>query len=669
MLDFGAGGVATRIEPPELQRIFGVAAVRGRSPELLAADDATIDDAVKIADPMALRGLLFQLTGDEEIASTQVTTTFVGFGEACVVGDEADAALLRDKAAAFLKAWRDGPDDQVSIGPPERLPRSMCLTAGDDVPQQEFDLWFEEMGVDPFARGLIWREQPPADRLETFRVVVIGAGMAGLNAAVLLRRAGIQFTVIEKNAGVGGTWFENRYPGARVDTPSRGYLHVFGADFPYSSPFCPWHENLEYFNWVADEFDIRRNIVFGTEVTSCRWDEDSATWIVKGIGPDGDHEAWRADAIISAVGFLSRPNVPHIEGSEQFQGRMFHTARWPDDLDLTDASVAIIGTGCSGYQSFPEIALAARQAYLFQRTPQWVFPTKGYRSPFPPQVKWLDRNLPFYTNFLRFKTSWSSGPKNAGQKRIDPEWTDPYSRNAINKRQRDHCVAFMQRKFAERPDLAEKMLPPHPVWSARPVMADEEYCIYDALLLDNAELVTDPIERITPTGVETTSGETYPVDVIACATGFRANDFLWPMEVVGRDDVQVEELWAKDGPRAYLGTMLPGFPNMFLLYGPNTNPLGGLGVSQHQEMMTRYALECIQLLILDGYSSLDVKHDAYWRYNDALDEQERTMIYGEPTVNNYYRSDYGRSAANCPFPGNKMWAWLQKPHLADMVVG
>jgi 4-hydroxyacetophenone monooxygenase len=668
MVDFDQGGSAHLARETLTLTAPRLSATRRVSPELLAADDALIDEAVALADPLALRGLLYQLTGDEELPAMEVKTVFLAFGEGRAMADEADVRSIRDKATALLKTLRGGAVDEVPLGPSERLLSSLCLAAGDEVPEEDLELWLEETGIDPWARGLEWREPPSPDRLEAFRVVVVGAGMAGLNAAVLLRQAGIRFTVVEKNSGVGGTWFENRYPGARVDTPSRSYMHIFGADFPYSSPFCQWHENVEYFNWAADEFDVRRDIVFDTEVTSCTWDDETSTWLVHAVGPSGEQEL-RADAVISAVGFLSRPSVPSIEGSEGFRGPAFHTARWPGDLDLAGKRVAVIGTGCSGYQTFPEIARRAGHAFLFQRTPQWVLPTKGYLQPFPDPVTWLNRNMPFYANFMRFRSQWVSGPKSAAlQKTIDPSWADPHSRNAANARMRENCVEFIRTKLASRPELVDRMIPPHPVWGARPVLADADDCILDALLRDNVDLVSDGIARITSTGIETVDGQSYDVDVIVYATGFKANDFLWPMEVRGRDGVDVEELWSKDGPRAYLGTMLPGFPNMFLLYGPNTNPMGGLGVSQHEEMMTRYALEVIQMLIVDGYEAIEPKADAYWRYNDALDRRERTLIYGEPTVRNYYRCEHDRSAANCPFPGNWMWGWLRKPDVDDLVI-
>jgi 4-hydroxyacetophenone monooxygenase len=641
---------------------------RARAPEL-NAPDAVIDDAVSFGDPMALRGLVFQLTGDQDLEDLQTAVRPVGFTEAAVLLNDTEVASVRAIAASTLKSFRDASDAEVRLGPPERLPRSLALTAGTEIPDPDLELWLEELALDPWARALEWTRPVSEQELANFHVIVIGAGMGGLTAAVQLRRAGIPFTVIEKNSGVGGTWFENRYPGARVDSPSRNYMHVFGADFHFSSPFCAWKENQLYLDWVADEFDVRRSVIFDTEVTACEWDDESATWELKAYGPAGKERVWRANVVISAVGFLSRPNIASISGADTFCGVSFHTARWPSDFDLSGRRVAVIGTGCSGYQLFAEVALAADHTSLFQRTPQWVFPTAGYRSPFPAQVQWLDRAAPFYVNFMRFRSSWIIGPhSSARQKTIDPEWTDPHSRNATNKQLRDRCLAFLELKLGGRPELLQAMIPPHPVWSARPVLVDEAHCVFDALLQENVTLVTEGIRRITRTGLETVDGTAHAVDTIVYATGFKANDFLWPMSVSGRGGQTLEDLWAKDGARAYLGCMLPGFPNMFLLYGPNTNPMGGLGISQQEEITTRYALECVERLILDGRRSVDVTVDAYWRYNDALDREEKTKIYSDPSVHTYYQTEFGRSAGNCPFGVNQMWKWLRRPSWDDLVV-
>ncbi|HJQ48485.1 MAG TPA: NAD(P)/FAD-dependent oxidoreductase [Amycolatopsis sp.] len=638
--------------------------------ELREASDEQIEGAVAHADPMVLRGLLYQLTGDENLATMALTTFLFGWVDVVALADPADVELVREKAVALLKTCRDGGAGRIDIGPAERLPRSLALVAGvDRIPDEDLALWLEELALDPWARALEWEDVPPAERLRGLSVVVIGAGMGGLNAAVQLQHAGIDYTVIEKNAGVGGTWFENRYPGARVDSPSRAYTHIFGTAFHSPYPFCRWIENTQYFDWVADNFGVRDRITFGTEVTSVAWDDDAAEWEVTANGPDG-RRVWRANVVISAVGFLNRPNLPQIEGMSRFAGPTFHTARWPQELDLRGKRVAVVGTGCTGYQIIPELALEAGHVHIFQRRPQWVFDVPGYRSPYPPQVTWLDRNFPFHVNFMRFLSNWLNRPEVAAQQfDVDPGFQDPHARSAFNKQMREGRIEFLAQKLAGRPELVEKMTPPHPPFSARPVVVDSEYSVVDALLRDNVTLVTDGIRRITPTGIETADGAAHEVDVIVYATGFQANRFLWPMEVRGRGGRQVEEVWSEDGPRAYIGTMVPGFPNFFMIYGPNTNPFGGgLGVVNHEEMITRFALECVRHLVVTGQRSVEVGEAAYRRYNRELDERDALKVYCDPRADNYYRNEHGRSATNCPFPATDMWHRLRKPDLDDLIV-
>jgi 4-hydroxyacetophenone monooxygenase len=316
--------------------------------ELRQASDETIDEALRYADPMALRGLLFQLTGDESLAAVPVAATVAGLAEAKALADAADAAAVREKAAAFLRSHRERGAGDLSSGPPDRLPRSLELVAGEAIAPAELELWLEELALDPWARGLRWQAEPPRERLGEFFVLVVGAGMGGLNAAVQLKRAGIPFAVLEKNSGVGGTWYENRYPGARVDTPSRCYTHLYGVDYRHPNPFCEQAENEKYFNWVADTFGVRGDISFDIEVRSMVWEEDTGTWTVTARGPEGER-VWHPNVVISAVGFLSRPNVPELPGAQAFAGPAFHTARWPRRLDLSGKRVAVIGSGCTSY--------------------------------------------------------------------------------------------------------------------------------------------------------------------------------------------------------------------------------------------------------------------------------------------------------------------------------
>jgi 4-hydroxyacetophenone monooxygenase len=625
--------------------------------ELLDANEEEIRGAVEYADPMVLRGLLYQLTGEDSLKVPE------GPG----IANAEDIAALRARAVAFLRTYRDSGAGAIDSGPRERLHRSLSLTAGADIPVDQLDQYLEELALDPWSRGLEWTEKPSARALESFSVVVIGAGMGGLNAAVQLKRAGINFTAIEKNSGVGGTWFENRYPGARLDTESRSYTHIYGANFTYSARYNEWRDNQRYFDWVADTFDLRGDIVFDTEVVSLVWDDAASAWDVTTEGPQG-RRMLRANAVISAVGFLNRPNVPDIEGSSEFRGQAHHSARWPERVDITGKRVAVIGTGCTGYQMIPELALEAEHVYVFQRTPQWLFPVAGYRSPFPAQVTWLDRNFPYYTNFARVHAFGNNVYSLGYVTDIDPEFKDPYSRSAVGKAKRDDCIAFLTDKFEKQPDLLDKMIPSHPVYSARPVIVDTEYGIADALLRENVTLVTDGIQKINRTGIEAKSGTQYDADVIVYATGFKANEYLWPMEVRGRGGKRVEQLWAQTGAQAYLGTMLPGFPNFWMIYGPNTN--GGLPVAAFHEITTRFALECMQRLILGGgQGSIDVTDEAYQRYNEEVDRRNEMKVWSDPRANNYWgRNEFGRTSNRNPFRGTELWRFLRHPNFDELIV-
>ena len=632
-------------------------------PELLEHTDQQIDGTVAYADPMVVRGLLYQLTRDESLFEIKTKLSNVGLVDVHTLAERGDAAGLRAKAAAYLKRHRDA----GAVAPRldrSLIPASLGLTAGREIPGDELEMWLETTGLDPWGRTFAWKERPPAEQIENFQVAVIGAGMGGLAAALTLKRAGIPFFVIERGSEVGGTWFANRYPGARVDSPSRIYAHIFGTEYGFRHAFAPQAENLDYFRWVADNFDLRRHVLFNTEVVSLAWDDAEAMWEINATGPEGPL-AWRVNAVITSVGFLSRPSIPNIPGIESFQGRAFHTAEWPDEIDLTDKRVALVGTGASGYQLAPELAKMAGHLRIFQRTPSWCFDVRGYLGELPPEALWLERCFPYYRNFNRFRQSWIIGPEPQAQSfRIDPGFVDDFARSARNKEMRDKRVAFIRAKLADRPDIAEKMIPDLPPLAARWVLMDPADSIYDALLRDNVELVTDGIDRINPGGVTGADGREHPADVIVFATGFKANEYLWPMEVRGRNGLRPQNLWKEDGPRAYLGAMLPGFPNFFMVYGPNSNSMGGLGVTDFEEMVVRFSVDCIAGLISRQKRSLTVSEAAYRTYNKELDVFESRMLYTDPRAKSYYKNKFGRSSVNNAIDVRKMWRWLREPSVA-----
>jgi 4-hydroxyacetophenone monooxygenase len=637
-------------------------------PELLETSDAAIEEAVGHGDPMVLRGVLYLLTGDPELRTMATKTVAFGQMDAIVPASDDEIAMVRGKAVAFLKAYRDRGAPPIDPGSPEHVRESMELLLAGRIPEADVAMATEELALDPWARSLQWQAAPDPERRAAFSVTVIGTGMGGLNAALQLKRAGIRYTVFEKNAGVGGTWYENRYPGARVDGSSRTYSHLFGVDFPCPYNFAPQERNQAYFDWVADEFGLRDEIVFETEVTALTWDEQAAMWEIETVGPGGK-ATHRSNAVITSVGFLNRPNIPQIEGMERFEGPSWHTVRWPDGTDLSDKRVAVVGTGCTGYQMVPALAKEAAHVVVFQRTPQWLMPMPGYLSRVPEGLNWLDRNLPYHTNFMRLRNAYRIGDFFSKVTEIDPDFDDPHSVNPSNKALRDRSIAFLEKKLGDArlgdKSLVEIMTPKHPVWSARIVLVDQDECILDALQRDNVELVTSGAERIEATGIVDGAGKQHDVDAIIYATGFKANDYLHPMKITGRGGLTIEQLWATDGPRAYLGCMMPGFPNLWTIYGPNTN--GGLQVAAYHELTTLYALQCMEKLILEGRDAIEVKEDAYWRYSRFVDERNSRRVWSDRRAHSYYWEG-GRSPGMNPLTATENWQFMRYPDFTDMDV-
>jgi 4-hydroxyacetophenone monooxygenase len=621
--------------------------------------------ALPFADPLALRGLLYHLTGDESLAGIAITEQPGMYaGVMAAIADPADVELLKAKTLDLLLAHHKGELQPVEAGP-QHMRKAMELAVGGTIPDDDIAFWTEELSLDPQSRGLTWESQPDQAKLDAFHVLVIGAGLAGVNAAIRLSQAGVPFTVVDKNAGVGGTWFANTYPGARVDVPSRVYSHTFAVDYPFTHLFAPQAENEQYINWCVDEFGVRDRVRLGVEVLRATWDEDGAQWAVETRASDGQLETLHASAIISAVGFMDRPNRPTIEGLEDFKGPQFHTAEWDHDVDLTGKRVAVIGTGASGCQLVPDLADTAGHITVFQRTPPWFLEVPGYRHPLPEPMLWLDRNVPFYTNWFRLRTAWATADRNFRPVLYrDPDWEDPISISAGNHAVLERLNEYIHRQVGHDPDLLRSCLPDYPPFAKRFVV-DNGW--FDALKRDDVTLDTDDIVRVTETGVETSAGQ-YEFDVIVLATGFLANDYLFPMEIVGRDGVSIGERWSVDGARAYQGLMVPGFPNFFMLYGPNTNAFAN-GPVVWGEIQTRFALEWLKYLISNDRRAADVTQEAYDEFNVRLDERLSDAVWLDPRQKSYYTNDAGRVVTNGPWSTEEYWHAVRTPTLSDFRVG
>jgi len=627
--------------------------------DLVDTTDAEIEQHLLAADPMTLRAVVYQLTGDPAVVATTLGEAPGRLGPVKVLSDPAAVELVRSAAATYLRAHRDAGVPPVDYGAMERLPVSLGLAVGQEIPEAALEFAIEELAVEPIPRRYDLEHAPGG--VGDFHVVVIGSGVGGINAAVNLQESGIPFTVLEKNGDVGGTWHDNRYPGCRVDIPSRAYSHTFGLHYPWSHWFAPQDENNGYLQWCVDTFDVRDRIRFDTEVTALAWDDSSATWTISYKDADGPG-TMTANVVISAVGFLSRPKFPTIEGMETFAGPAFHTVWWDETIDPKGKHFGVIGTGCSGMQLVPDLERMGATVTVFQRRPSWVFEVPIYRDELPDGMRWLDRHLPYFRNFEKFRAIWAVGDHvHASPFFKDPDWADPDSLSHVNSLARQASLSYLQRKLADRPDLLEASIPDSPAMASRPVI-DNGWL--DAITGPNVELVTEPIARIVPEGITTESGRTVAVDVLVYATGFETSKFLWPMEVTARGRT-VNELWATDGARAYLGISLPGFPNLFCIYGPNTNSNQGTLPTMGSELQTRYALQCIDELFRTGSASIEVTREAYDDYNRRLDEGLARTIFSDPRLHTYYINEHGRSSSQTCWSTLEYWRMTRHPDFSD----
>jgi 4-hydroxyacetophenone monooxygenase len=367
--------------------------------------------------------------------------------------------------------------------------------------------------------------------------------------------------------------------------------------------------------------------------------------------------------VISAVGQLNRPRWPDIPGRERFAGVSFHSAQWERGHDLTGKRVAVIGTGASAFQFIPEVADRASRVTVFQRTPPWMSPTPEYFQDIPKEQHWLLNHVPYYAKWYRFWMFWRTAEGLLAHVERDPDWTGgTQAVSARNDELRQLLTAYLAELCGEDRELFEKCLPRYPVAGKRMLRDDWRYL--RALRRDNVDLVTAPIEVITETGIVTQDGTSHDVDVIVYGTGFDANRFLWPMKITGLGGIDLQQQWAGD-PRAYLGITVPGFPNLFCCYGPNTNIVVNGSIVFFSECEVRYILGCIALLFEAGRMALDCRREVHDAYNRRVDEANARMAWGAPNVSSWYKNEQGRVTQNWPFTLLEFWQRTRAPDPAD----
>jgi len=625
----------------------------GIDPMGTTVDAAFIRRAVELADLNAVRVALFQHTGDPELVTLPVAASL----------DDAGRELLIDKAVAWLET-NAGPG--MPEEPPEAELRAlMNMATAEEMPDLEFEARRELPGFNAFPWTADWTGEKP-ELPEGFLVAVIGSGFSGIAMGVQLELLGIPYVVLDRRAEPGGTWTVNRYPDVRVDTISITYEYSFEKNYPWSEYFGRGAEVREYLDHVSKKYGVREHTRFERDLKRASFDETRDVWVLEVESPDG-LEIIEANAIVNAVGTFANPKIPHFEGQESFTGPMIHPSRWPEDFDATGKRIAIIGNGSTGVQLLAPVADQADQVFVFQRTPQWIAPRDKYGQAVEPEIRWLQDNFPGYWNWWRYMAIAALFGTH-GYLIPDDDWKAQGGHfNPMNDKLRATLTAYIEAQTNGDEDLMSQLVPDYAPFSRRPVV-DNGW--YRALTCDNVELVTDGIARLTPTGVETVDGQVFDVDMIVTATGFDIIKYLWPADYVGRDGLSVHDFWSTDGPRAYLSMMAPNFPNMFMLYGPNSQPVsGGTGLPIWYVLWSAYSAQCLVRMIEEGKSRVEVKTEAFERYNTALDEESQKLLLlqdeGAPEKN-YYVNEFGRMQVNAPWYGPEYQRMCSRPDWDDI---
>ncbi|MGE5289493.1 MAG: flavin-containing monooxygenase [Micromonosporaceae bacterium] len=479
-------------------------------------------------------------------------------------------------------------------------------------------------------------------------IVIIGCGFSGLGMAIQLKKAGFHdFVILEKSDALGGTWWDNQYPGCACDVPSHMYSFSFELNPDWSRMFAPRPEIWEYMQQCSRKYGITEHVRYGRTVERMEWDDATRRWRVTTTSG----EAYTAHAIVSGTGALHVPSVPEISGADRFSGAAFHSAQWDHSVDLTGKRIAVIGTGASAIQFVPEIAKKASQVYVFQRTPPWIHPRPDFEI--PVAARKVFRAAPPTMRAFRDVIYWALEARALGFA-VNPRLMAPLQRMALR---------HIERQIKD-PELRARVTPDYTIGCKR-ILLSSDY--YPTLTRPNVELVTEPIAGITPSGLTVGEGTAYDVDVIIYGTGFKVIDSIAELNVTGRDGVKLQDAW-QDGVEAFLGITVAGFPNFFILLGPNTG-LGHNSVVFMIESQVQHIMSCLRMLARDGAETIEVKASSLRRFNDRIHRRLRHAVWNEGGCNSWYLDAEGVNRTLWPGFTFEYWARTRRARRADYLLG
>ncbi|GAA4551009.1 NAD(P)/FAD-dependent oxidoreductase [Pseudonocardia xishanensis] len=615
-------------------------------------DGQALRAALAVANLPTLLLVLRDLTGDASWLVDHAPSRTIAMNDNDEGGfDAAEQQAIRDAAFTVLREIRNGTRKPAPTPADTDLVDALSRSLGEPVPAEYAVSMAEDAGFAPHPAF----DGPELER--DLRVLVIGAGVSGLCIGAALRSLGADFTIVERHDDVGGTWLANDYPGAGVDTPSHLYSFSFAPRGEWSRYYPRQDEILGYLRDVAKDQELLPHIRFGREVVSAEWREASADWLVRIADGTGAVSEEVADAVVSSVGQLTTPMVPDIPGLADFAGPVFHTAEWDHSVLLAGKRVGVVGAGASAMQVVPSIAEEAGETLVFQRSPQWVSPNANYLREIDPRIRYLMQHVPHYREWYRLRLLWQFQDKLHPTLQRDPDWPHPErSLNAVNDKHRAFFTEYIKEQLAGHEDLIEKVLPDYPPYGKRMLL---DYDWYRTLKRPDVTLITSGVKAVEGSTIVTDDGR-YDVDVLILATGFTARRMLHPLDLRGRSGVPLSEQWGDDDAWAYLGVTVPDFPNLFLMYGPNTNLGHGGSTMFSAECQATHVVGVLRELAARGARAAEVTDEASADYVARVDEAHGKMVWTHPGMGIWYRNAAGRVVTNSPWRLVDYWAMTRE---------
>lgn len=622
----------------------------------------SIEETVGALDPIIALLSLVQMSGDRSLlrrygprlegTQSQMREAFVAVdGE--IAHDEADASTAAEIRAQLLSRLQKHSKPVLSNLDPALFREMARLALGFDMPAHSLEPAFHHAGFTTDTRVRKAKLTPPED----FKVVVVGAGMMGINAAIKLQQAGFDYTVVEAMHDVGGTWLVSTYPGAAVDTPSILYSYSFDPNPSWTKYYPNGPEFLAYLKDVVDRHNLRERIQFNTRVNGAVWHEDRQVWTIEST-QNGEKQILEANVLVIAVGPNNRPKYPDVQGLDAFEGPVVHTAAWDDTVELDGKHVVQIGVGCTGVQLATAIADRVGKLDIVMRQPEYIIPNEQARASVDPYDRRAQEIIPFVAQWRRLQGLASALQDMRGMMTIDPEWQRQTGRiSQFNDAITDMSIGFLKGKFPDDAAMVEKLTPQYPLFAKRPIL-DCGY--YDTLKKPNVSLVQGALAACEKDAVVLADGTRIPCDVLLLATGYHL-DWCTQFDISGRDGKTLRDCFTPT-PYAYEGQMVPGFPNLFITGGPNSFLVANHAVVSEQQI--HWMMEILQAMVDDNVASVDVREEACIEYNDAIAKSlELTCWVNKGSAHGYYRHESGKVVLAIGKHNSEIWHDTRIPNM------